>query len=309
MALFKRFTKMKASAPQVVTPSPVPHPQQQGKHQGPAEIFDVDDDFLEGLVWNEDTVSQGVAPERRSSHPPSRRQQDANQQSMSQEAYNAQVDQAYQSGYQNGRAEGFPVGKEEGAKAGYDEGLARGLEEAKEASQAIWSILDQLDTAKSQVLEKSIQGIVPMAMAIAQRLLHTEVTCDRTLVVAIAKDVLSKIDRLQKEVVFKVHPDDVQRLRQDIEDNEDIWMGEVKRNIIVVGDEDVEMGSVISETSGGQIDASFSTQLNMMRKILGLPETKEAPALTGAEEFAHLLEPNGSDSPEDWETPYDEGEA
>ena len=165
--------------------------------------------------------------------------------------------------------------------------------------------MDQLDTIKHQVLEKSVQDIAPMAMAIAQRLIKVELSCDRALVVGIALDVLGKVDRTQKEVVFKVHPSDVKFLRQHIKEHEETWQGEVQRHIIVVGAAEVDLGSCIVETSGGQIDASFTTQLHMIRKILGLPNVAIALQSNAEAEFDHLLE--GDATLQTWEAPaFDE---
>ncbi|XVJ51149.1 MAG: hypothetical protein HEQ32_03310 [Vampirovibrio sp.] len=272
-----------------------------GQHPHPSPLAqDGQDDFVNQLIWTEaphttpPTTAEGGEPKRRrSDHEPP-----VDPQAIFQQAY----EEGHAQGIQAGRQEGFTQAQSEGYQHGYEAGHAEGMKEAHQASEEIWQILDQLETIKNQVLEKSVQDIVPMAMAIAQRLIKVEVSCDRALVVGIALDVLGKVDRTQKEVVFKVHPHDVKLLRQHIKDHEETWQGEVQRHIIVVGDADVDEGSCIVETSGGQIDASFHTQLHMIRKILGLPNVAIASQSNAKAEFDHLLE--GEHAPTDaWEAP------
>jgi flagellar assembly protein FliH len=267
--------------------------QQAGVSQ-PTTPIASDDDFLNQLVWEETQVPQDPSTykRRRSDH-----EAPLDPQAIYQDAY----DTGYNKGYQDGHPQGYQAGFEEAKQNGY----AEGMKDVEESSKAIWQILDQLDTIKSQVLEKSVQDIAPMAMAIAQRLIKVELSCDRALVVGIALDVLGKVDRTQKEVVFKVHPSDVKFLRQHIKEHEETWQGEVQRHIIVVGDAEVDLGSCIVETSGGQIDATFTTQLHMIRKILGLPNVAIASQSSAEAEFDHLLE--GDATLQTWDAPaFDE---
>ncbi|MCE2930332.1 MAG: hypothetical protein LW809_02950 [Vampirovibrionales bacterium] len=279
--------------------------QQAGVSQPTAPTAS-DDDFLNQLVWEEAPPPQNPIAHnrRRSDHEPP-----VDTQAVYQDAYNAGYQEGYQVGQQAGQMQGYQDGHPQGYHAGFEEakqnGYAEGMKEAEESSKAIWQILDQLDTIKSQVLEKSVQDIAPMAMAIAQRLIKVELSCDRALVVGIALDVLGKVDRTQKEVVFKVHPSDVKFLRQHIKEHEETWQGEVQRHIIVVGDAEVDLGSCIVETSGGQIDATFTTQLHMIRKILGLPNVAIASQSSAEAEFDHLLE--GDATLQTWDAPaFDE---
>jgi flagellar assembly protein FliH len=272
------------------TGEPLPPWLEQVAHQqvggAPVNVNASEDDFLNQLVWEEPQVPQTTSSpqRRRSDHEPVVDSQ-------------AVFQQAYDSGYR----EGYPIGYEAGFKEAKENGYAAGIKDAEEAAQSIWQILDQLDTIKSQVLAKSVEDIAPMAMAIAQRLIKVELSCDRALVVGIALDVLGKVDRTQKEVVFKVHPSDVKFLRQHIKEHEETWQGEVQRHIIVVGDAEVDLGSCIVETSGGQIDATFTTQLHMIRKILGLPNVAIASQSSAEAEFDHLLE--GDATLQTWDAP------
>ncbi len=290
--------------------------QQQYPSQRPPEETR-HDAMIEQLVWDDTPTSPLPTPQdlsqlkRRASDYEPPFDADVFGQEAFQKGFQQGQEQGQEQGYQyaleqaahQAQEQGYHAGFEQGKADGFQDGYAKGMAEAEESAQEIWAILDQLESIKNKVLEKSVQDIVPMAMAIAQRLIKVEVSCDRQLVVGLALDVLGKVDRTQKEVVFKVNPQDVQLLRQHIKENEETWQGEVQRHYIVVGDDHVDLGSCIVETSGGQIDASFSTQLKMIRKLLGLPNVATTEADASQSEFDHLLHPE--DNTPDWEKPFE----
>jgi flagellar assembly protein FliH len=279
------------------------------------------DSMIEQLVWEDTPTTALPTPHdlsqlkrRATDHEPPFHADAFNQEAVQdafQKGFQQGLEQGQEQGYQyaleqathQAQEQGYQAGFEQGKADGFQQGYTQGMAEAEESAQEIWSILDQLETVKNKVLEKSVQDIVPMAMAIAQRLIKVEVSCDRHLVVGLALDVLGKVDRTQKEVVFKVNPQDVQLLRQHIKDNEETWQGEVQRHYIVVGDDHVDLGSCIVETSGGQIDASFKTQLKMIRKLLGLPNVATTEKEASESEFDHLLNPE--ENTPDWQTPFE----
>ena len=211
---------------------------------------EVEDPFLQSLVWDETTVSTGQAPERRGDPRPIRRGEDL-----------SLLEQA--------KTEAQYI-KEQAREAGFQEGLRQ----AEQSLTTIWDLLENLQTAHQQALANSVEQIVPIAIEIAEKIIKTEVACDKTLLISIGKELLSKVDRSQKQVLFKVNPADVALLRAEIEQNPSWRMNE--RDILVEEDAAVAQGSCVLETAGGQIDANFHTQLKTARKLLGLPE--KAPA-------------------------------
>lgn len=212
-------------------------------HQPPPEL---EDPFLQSLVWDETTIASGKAPDRRGDPRPIRRGEDL-----------SLLEQA--------KTEAHYI-KEEAREAGFQEGLRQ----AEKSLDGIWELLENLQTAHQQALANSVEQIVPIAIEIAEKIIKTEVACDKTLLIAIAKDLLSKVDRTQKSVVFKVNPADVTLLKEEIERHPSWRMND--RDILVEEDGSVAEGSCVLETAGGQIDANFHTQLKTVRKLLGLPE-------------------------------------
>jgi flagellar assembly protein FliH len=216
----------------------------------PVEYYEqppeLEDPFLQSLVWDETTIASGQAPDRRGDPRPIRRGEDL-----------SLLEQA--------KTEAHYI-KEQAREAGFQEGLRQ----AEKSLDGIWELLENLQTAHQQALANSVEQIVPIAIEIAEKIIKTEVACDKTLLIAIAKDLLSKVDRTQKTVVFKVNPAEVALLKDEIERHPSWRMND--RDILVEEDGSVAQGSCVLETAGGQIDANFHTQLKTVRKLLGLPE-------------------------------------
>lgn len=216
-----------------------------GTQQQPAPP-ELDDPFLQSLVWDEDSVASGVVPDRRGTPRPIRRQEDT-------------------SLLADAKAEAEYI-KEQAREAGFQEGLRQ----AQQTIESVWVLLDNLQTAHQQALLNSVEQIVPIAIEIAEKIIKTEVACDKTLLIALAKDLLTKVDRTQKQVIFKVNPSEASFFRAEVEQSP-VWRSN-EREIVVEEDATVAQGSCVLETAGGQIDANFNTQLKTVRKLLGLPE-------------------------------------
>lgn len=214
--------------------------------QQPVAPPELDDPFLQSLVWDEDSVASGVVPDRRGTPRPIRRQEDTTL------LADAKTEAEYI--------------KEQAREAGFQEGLRQ----AQQTIDSVWVLLDELQTAHQQALLNSVEQIVPIAIEIAEKIIKTEVACDKTLLIALAKDLLTKVDRTQKQVIFKVNPSDVSFFRAEVEQSP-VWRSN-DREILVEEDSSVAQGSCVLETAGGQIDANFNTQLKTVRKLLGLPE-------------------------------------
>jgi flagellar assembly protein FliH len=207
---------------------------------------ELEDPFLQSLVWDEEAVSSGMAPDRRGTPRPIRRQEDTHL------LAEAKTEAEYI--------------KEQAREAGFQEGLRQ----AQQTIESVWVLLDDLQTAHQQALLNSVEQIVPIAIEIAEKIIKTEVACDKTLLIALAKDLLTKVDRTQKQVIFKVNPSDASFFRAEVEQSP-VWRSN-EREIVVEEDATVAQGSCVLETAGGQIDANFNTQLKTVRKLLGLPE-------------------------------------
>lgn len=207
--------------------------------------------------WSPQTVAQGLAPERRQPEPEA---------SERRQGWRRLVDQELIS-----RAEQEAIAiREKAQQEGYEHGLEQGYQQAKQQIDHLRQQLEQLPELEKKALETLKEHLIPLAVQLAEKILHTEVSCDPDLVVHLADKLLHEIDPRQKQVVIKVHPHDSQRIRDEAANNA-MWQLN-DRQILVFEDASIQPGSCILETQSGQIDATFSTQLELMRKLFALDE-------------------------------------
>ena len=121
-------------------------------------------------------------------------------------------------------------------------------------------------------------------MAIAERIVHTEVANNRHVVV---ENVRAAVTRLvSREVVtLRVNPADHETIRQY---RDSIVAASDVEHLRIVEDQRVDRGGVLVETDAGTIDAKISTQLREAKRAI---LTEEAIALDTPEARDALLPP------------------
>lgn len=209
------------------------------------------------VEWNEETVEAGLAPERRSEETRSdrrrgyRRIEDRNL-----------ISKAYEEATairENAQAEGF------------QEGLAQ----AQAAIDELRDHIGQLMNGREEALLSVANDIGALAVEVAARIIKTEVSCDETLVMGLVRDTIQKAGRNSKSILLKLNPDDTAAVKRIIKDDP---LPNANAELIIMDDATVDAGSCIVETNSGLVDASFSTQLGILRQLFGgHGETTGAP--------------------------------
>ncbi|HEY9746136.1 MAG TPA: FliH/SctL family protein [Oculatellaceae cyanobacterium] len=198
------------------------------------------------LEWSEEAVKSGLLPERRSENRTSdrrrgyRRVEDQMLISKAHEEANAIREQAYEEGFQ--------------------EGLVRAETVISELRDAI----ERLMNAREEALLSVTSEIASIAVEVAARIIKTEVSCDESLVMGLVRDTIQKAGRQSKSILIKLNPDDVAVVKRMLKDEP---IPNLDAELIVMDDPAVDAGSCIIETNSGLIDASFSTQLGILRQL------------------------------------------
>jgi flagellar assembly protein FliH len=155
--------------------------------------------------------------------------------------------------------------KEQARQQGYQEGLEQAENDFEELRQQLDKWFTLLDDMKATLAK----DLLPLAYSLAESILKTQATVDSDLVLAWAKQLLKSVDDNQKQVIIKVHPSHVPALREAMKAMaEDFAMA--KREVMIKELDELDTGACILETPAGQMDASLSTQLVAMQKLLGL---------------------------------------
>ena len=148
-------------------------------------------------------------------------------------------------------------------ESGFQQGQAAALKtlEAplKQAMERMVKQIQELVGVRKRLRREAEADLVRLAMEIARRVLHRELSADPEAILGLAKAALERIDA-RDVLQVRAHPEDTRILETCLAD-----LGYPKR-IEVMADQHLERGAIILETSRGQLDASADTQLQEIER-------------------------------------------
>ena len=149
-------------------------------------------------------------------------------------------------------------------QAGYAEGEAAGEQRAagrwKEAIDGFGRTVGDLATIKQRLRTEAEREVVNLALAVARRVIHREITVDPTTILAIVRTCLDELRGAE-----------VHRLRvsgADLDTVIEYFEQHPAKNLEVIPDEAVGRGGAILETTRGRIDARIETQMQEIERGL-----------------------------------------
>lgn len=144
--------------------------------------------------------------------------------------------------------EAFVAGKREG------DALARQAVDQKLESELgkLQGLMRELNLAGPRLRKQTEEELVRLAVAIARRILHRELTIDPEALLGLVK---AAFDRLDRKEIQQVRTD-----AQNVENVKKIVAG-VAASVKVVADPSLRPGSLVIDVPRGQLDASIETQL------------------------------------------------
>lgn len=172
--------------------------------------------------------------------------------------------------------------KEEARQQGYEEGFAEGEKEgeqsAKKEGEAVWqkkteafekeisSYIRQMDHARDKVLEKYIDDLKDISLAVAEKIIRISLKDSGEVV---KRMILSATEKLKKKSWVKVYIAQSEREMRINGDRELLEeLSRISDNVKIVSMEEAEPGTCIVEMPDEIIDASVSTQLENIRDIV-----------------------------------------
>lgn len=150
--------------------------------------------------------------------------------------------------------------KEEAIKEGYNKGLLQAEEDVKFLRESLQGFFSY----KDEVMKKLSNDILEIALDVAQTIIKKEVAQDKEILLNTIVDILKSNAKADERITLKVSPEDAEFAKLSIPQMLSISQTEAK--ISVVAQENIDKGSVIVETSSGVVDASFKTQLEVIRE-------------------------------------------
>jgi len=152
-------------------------------------------------------------------------------------------------------------------EATYQRGVRDGQAAAQKASASqldamnlrLARTIEELSGFKRRFRHEAEEDVVALALAIARRVVHRELTMAPDALLGLVKAAFEKIEFREVHRV-RVRPEDAAMVQQHLEN-----MGLPKR-IEVVGDPGLDRGAAILDSSRGALDMSVETQLEEIER-------------------------------------------
>ena len=154
-------------------------------------------------------------------------------------------------------------------KAAYQKGLQDGQAAARKEMMAqmeamnarLARTIEEFSGMRQRFRHEAEEDVVALALAIARRILHRELTMAPEALLGIVKAALEKMDAREVHRV-RIRPEDAPAVKQFLEK-----MG-LPQRVEVVADPGLERGAAILDSGRGALDASIETQLSEIERGL-----------------------------------------
>lgn len=149
--------------------------------------------------------------------------------------------------------------REDGFRQGFSEGEQRAAERMASLSARMARAIEETAGFRMRLRRGAEQGIVDLALAVARRILHREISLDPEALLGVVKAAAERIS-VRELVEVRVHPSQVEMVTTHLE-----AMGS-PAPVRVTGDPSLEPGALWFETERGLLDASVDTQIEEIRR-------------------------------------------
>lgn len=180
--------------------------------------------------------------------------------------------QGHAAGVEAGQQAGHEAGLAAGREAGYAEGLAQAREQGAAEAQRLHALVEACATSLGSLEEKMGQGLLTLALDIAQQVVRTTLTEQPDTVANAVREVLHINPTAGGQMRLWANPDDIELIRLHLADElkEGHWR--------VLADESIVRGGCRAETPYGDIDATLQTRWRRVAASLGRNVSWEDPA-------------------------------
>jgi flagellar assembly protein FliH len=186
-------------------------------------------------------------------------------------AKQASLEQAVSKQDPNGQPDNDRIAQE-AYQRGFAEGKAQGQEQAAAELQPV---LDQLGrslaalaTVRSRIRGEAEGDLIKLAVSIARRVLHRELTLDPESIEGLIRVALDKLQSRELCRV-RVHPDQEEAIRKSL------GRFSNSQKVELIADPSLQCGDVLFETAHGNLDASIDSQLGEIER--GLADRMRRP--------------------------------
>jgi flagellar assembly protein FliH len=161
-----------------------------------------------------------------------------------------------------GRGARFANDQEQKIQAAYQQGVQEGQASVRQELAAqleamnvrMARAIEEMSGMRQRFRQEAEEDVVKLALAIARRVLHRELTVAPDALLGLVKAALEKIEAREVHTV-RIRPEDAPMVKQ--------FLGKMglPQRVDVVSDPGLERGAAIFDSSRGALDASVETQL------------------------------------------------
>jgi len=152
----------------------------------------------------------------------------------------------------------LPEALQQARQAGFKEGEASAAAEAAQHIEAIAArgaqAVEQLVAERRKIRRQLEEDLVHLAVAVARRVLHRELSVDPEALGGIVRAVLDRMDAREVHRI-RLHPADAPSVEKRLSE----WQTPVQMKL--ERDPSLERGAIVLDTARGSVDASVETQL------------------------------------------------
>ncbi len=166
-----------------------------------------------------------------------------------QEKMQKEREKAYRSGFQDGKSMGLEEGRKQGEKVASD----------------FFSLLEDIRIQKERILGESEKTVVELSLALASKIIGTEVEVKPETVLAVARNAIHQlVDK--SRVLLRVNPRDYEIVKRQ-QNNLRATVDGIK-SLEIEEDVRVNPGGCLIETDSGNVDARLESQIEVLKEAL-----------------------------------------
>ena len=170
--------------------------------------------------------------------------------------------------------------EEDARNGGFEQGRQDGRNAADaELDDMLTTMRGLVDVARAErhkIIEGAEPEIIKLAMTLAEKVVHQQITIDGSVVLSMARAAISRLVT-RETVTVRVNPADIETIR---ENKAKMLASTDIEHLRIVEDLRVDRGGIVMETESGTIDAKVSTQLKEAKRVLQVEDdpTPVAPS-------------------------------
>lgn len=147
--------------------------------------------------------------------------------------------------------------RQEGYQKGYEEALASAKTGLLESVERIAEVSKNTAADMASILNTLEEGLIDLALAIAEKVVHKRLSEDRNLVISMVQGAMEYVD-VMDVLRIRINPEDLETFRTHWEQG---FIEVSGRNVDLIPDSRVQLGGCVIDTKGSVVDAQIETRL------------------------------------------------